>query len=139
MNGKILEAISSNHKLVLMLFDGARKHKQAEKWDFRFEASWALDDEYQDVVRGASKKGGNCQVGGVAMESKMSILCNKLKNCPIVLNKWSKNKFGHAYRSLKKLSVQLKALQTNESPRHREEIHKLCEEIDQILEYEDTK
>jgi hypothetical protein len=59
------------------------------------------------------------------MESRMSILCNKLKNYPVELNRWSKNKFGHTYQSLKKLSMQLKTLQTNESPRHREEIHKL--------------
>jgi hypothetical protein len=56
-NGKILEARSFNHKPVLMLFDGARKHKQAEKRDFQFEASWVLDDEYQDIVRGASEEG----------------------------------------------------------------------------------
>lgn len=85
----ILEARSSDHKPLLVQFDGAQKLKLANKRGFRFEASWALDDDYKEVVReawGARRQGHDREVD---MGNQMAVLCTKLQQCSVELKTWS--------------------------------------------------
>jgi hypothetical protein len=83
----ILETRSFDHKPLLVRLEGDSRNKKGAKLDFCFEAKWVLEDDYQEVVRGAWGEGRVWQDGYKNMGSKLSILCNKLQQCSVELKR----------------------------------------------------
>jgi hypothetical protein len=136
-----METRSSDHKpmiVKLVKLDGENRKKCA-RGAFRFEANWVLEEDYHEVVCNAWGAGRSRQYGVRGVESRMSILSEKLQQCSVELKRWSRKKYGDADQAVRQLSAKLKILQTEETPNNLEEIRGLQEEIDHILEKEDVK
>ena len=77
----------------------ARYHR-----NFKVEASWMIDKEFNDLMREAWEEGDT----GVTTIHTTRL---KLANCQMGLKRWSGNKFGNAECELKRKRKQLEVLQ----------------------------
>jgi hypothetical protein len=91
-----------------------------------------LDEEYSGIVQQAWEEGDS---GATAITTTKL----KLANCQVDLKWWSGRKFGNADRELKKKRKQLLQLQSVTSLGVASDIKGLQDEINFILEQEDTR
>jgi hypothetical protein len=129
---QVLETIHSDHKPILVVFSKEKKERIYYRKGFKFEASWQLDEEYQDIV----KEAWVAEDGGLNAHQTAQ---QKLLNCQKKLTRWSMGKFGHAEKILKQKSKKLAMLQQHEGRENLEEIRKLQGEIEYIMEQEDVR
>lgn len=113
---QILEARSSDHKPMLVNMGGFKKQNHVKNMGFCYEASWALEDDFQGVVKEAWAGGNNGQHIEMDRVSGMSTLCNKLHGCAGVLRSWGKEKLGNANHSIRNITAQLQVLKIEECP-----------------------
>ncbi|XP_059454900.1 uncharacterized protein LOC132185097 [Corylus avellana] len=123
---------SSDHKPICLRLGEEEERQAVYSKKFKIEASWMVDEEYQQVVE-------NAWVSGVLGGSKMQQVRQKLASCQADLSSWSKRKFGDATKKIKQKTRQLELLQRDEGPGNYEAINMLKQEIDFIMEQEDIK
>jgi hypothetical protein len=87
---------------------------------FKFEASWLMDKEYNNIIKDWAHGHANGQ--------------QKLSICQTNLKRWSTRKFGHAEKILKKKTKELELLQQCKGSGNVEAIKILKGEIEYILE-----
>jgi hypothetical protein len=123
---------SLDHKPLLVRFMKEREERVPFQKNFKFEASWLLDEEYDKIIE--ETWGENVQ-GPTAMQ----VAQQKLSMCQTNLKRWSTGKFGHAEKLLKEKTKKLELLQQHEGPENVEAIQILKGEIEYILEQEDVR
>jgi hypothetical protein len=106
---RVLAGRSSDHKPIIVQLDGGKGVRVGYNRRFKVEASWMLDDEYDQTVCDAWDEGG---LGA----SKMQQVRQKLSNSQSGLTRWSARKFGNAERVLKEKTKKLELLQKEEGP-----------------------
>jgi hypothetical protein len=100
----VLASCTSDHNpLLLQLNNNAGVSGKIPK-EFKVEASWMIDEDFNDIVRNAWEEG---DTGQTAIQTARL----KLANCQVGLKRWSGNKFGVAERKLKRKRQQLVDLQ----------------------------
>jgi hypothetical protein len=124
---RVLVGKSSNHKPLLVRLASGDEVQIIYNKRFKVEASWMVDDEYNQIVREAWERGG---LG----RSKMSLVWQKLAHCQNDLSRWSARKFGDDERKLKQKTKQLEDLQKEEGPENWEAIKLVQYEIEFILQ-----
>jgi len=131
----IMAARSSNHSPILVSFFARNIERQGQgsfSSGFKFEASWANDVECGDVISSAWNNDINDVVPSDGIQMRLSA-------CQRALLTWSRQKYGKVEDNIKRKSVQLAALQRNESPALATQIKTLQREIDELLEFEELK
>jgi hypothetical protein len=129
---QVLAGFKSDHlPLCVQLGDGDTSRWFAKK-KFKIEASWMHDDDYLGVVRDAWTEVDSFDHGG-------DLLQEKLNRCQTKLKSWSFRKFGNDEKELKEKTKRLEELQQEEGAENWEEVLQIQDEIDAILEREDTK
>jgi hypothetical protein len=128
----ILASCSSDHKPIALHFAEFEQPRVFFKRNFKVEASWMHDEEYNAIVRTAWEEAGNETIDA-------SSVAHKLARCQTRLSSWSSRKFRRVDKELEKKTKTLEVLQRNENEGNWEEIRRLKGEIESILEHEDIK
>jgi hypothetical protein len=128
----VLAACTSDHNPLLLQFHNVQGNRARYQRSFKVEASWMLDEEFNDVVQEAWAEG---DTRGSALQTAKQ----KLANCQSVLKRWSGNKFGNAERELKRKRKHLAELQAVSSVDNDETIKQLQADINFIMEQEDIR
>jgi hypothetical protein len=129
---QVLEAISSDHNPILVLFNEELLETGPSRRAFKFEAKWQLDPECHDISKAAWER-------EVMESNQLKEIQVRLSACQKDLSQWSKAKFGRDTEILKQKSKRLLQLQGNNSPNHVEDIKQIQKDIDDLLEREDIK
>ncbi|XP_059446420.1 uncharacterized protein LOC132177967 [Corylus avellana] len=106
---RILAARSSDHKPLLVRFGTFSKVRQRKRRGFRFEASWTVENDFQEIVQEAWGEGNGVTQGLESMRSR-------LDRCQHVLERWDREKLRHGDLSIKNLTTRLELLQRQETP-----------------------
>jgi exonuclease III len=129
---QVLAGFKSDHlPLCVQLGDGDTSRRVMKK-KFKIEASWMHDDDYLGVVHDAWTEVDS-------FDHRGDLLQQKLNRCQTKLKSWSFRKFGNDEKELKEKTKRLEELQQEEGAENWEEVLQIQEEIDAILEREDTK
>jgi hypothetical protein len=123
----VLAARSSNHKPIWVKYAVCGGEQAIYHRQFKFEAKWHLDKEYNTVLEEAWS---HEEHGGTALQ----VVQGKLDHYQRVLSRWSGKKFGSSNKLLKKKTKLLEELQSHEKPEVWDEIMTLKKEIEFILE-----
>jgi hypothetical protein len=131
----IMVARTSDHSPILVSFSSRDMERQCQgsfRRGFKFEASWTNDMECGDVISSAWNNGITNVIPSEGIQMRLSA-------CQRALLNWSRHKYGKVEDNIKRKSVQLAALQQNESPALATPIKTLQREIEELLEFEDLK
>jgi hypothetical protein len=128
----VLVACTYDHNPLLLQFNNVQEHRTRYPRSFKVEASWMIDEEFNDVVREACEA---WDTGGTTIHTARL----KLANCQKGLKRWNGNKFGTAECDVKRKRMQLAVLQTSSTMDNDEAIKQLQEEINFILEQDDIR
>ena len=127
---RALAARSFDHKPLLI--EVGQVLKSSRPGIFRFEASWVLEHDFQNIV-------GTAWDSDTHASGNFGRLRDKLSQCSRALTNWSRGKTRHGERSIKALTAKLEALQRHEEPANRDTIRDIQGRIEKMLEQEDLK
>jgi hypothetical protein len=128
----VLAARTSDHKPLFISFTNMEENFRQFQRGVKFEAKWLVDAESRDIITGAWN---DCSGGG----SSIQVVQQKLEMCKTTLRRWNGQKYGCAEKAIKEKTKKLEILQKNEGVGDRLAIVKLQQEIDFLLEQEDTR
>jgi hypothetical protein len=128
----ILAARTSDHKPLFISFTNMEENFRQVQRGVKFEAKWLEDGESHGIITSAWN---DCPGGG----SSIQMVQQKLEQCKTTLRRWNGQKYGCAEKAIKEKTKKLEILQKNEGVGDRLAIMKLQQEIDFLLEQEDTR
>jgi hypothetical protein len=128
----VLAARRSDHKPLFISFTNMAENFRQVHRGVKFEAKWLADEESRDIITCAWTE---CSGGG----SSIQMVQQKLEQCKTMLRRWNGQKYGCAEKAIKEKTKKLEILQKNEGVGDRLAIMKLQQEIDFLLEQEDTR
>jgi hypothetical protein len=127
---EVLAACSSDHMPICLHL--LTSHQPIHKiHSFKYEACWDIDTECAEVVKTVWGVDTGATPGGDEMKQLLG-------KCQQALEDWSSNKYRAMGLSVKRLTRRLEVLQRSEHPSNLATIAELQQEIDQLLEMEDT-
>jgi hypothetical protein len=129
---QVLEAISSDHNPILILYSDVPPELGSSRRAFKFEAKWQLDPECHDIIKAAWEQ-------DVFESNQLKDIQVRLSACQRNLTRWSKVKFRKDAEILKQKSKRLLELQGNNNSDQVEVVKQIQKDIDDILEREEVK
>jgi hypothetical protein len=127
---EVLAACSSDHMPICLHLLSSHKPICRIR-SFKYEDCWDIDSECAEVVKAIWGDGTRAAPGGDEMKQLLG-------KCQQALEDWSSNKYRAMGLSVKRLTRRLEVLQRSEHPSNLATIAELQQEIDQLLEMEDT-
>ena len=124
---QVLAGRSSDHKPILLLLDANLQGHGKNRRGFKFEMSWTLEEDYQQVIEATWNA------------APKDDAISKLSECRTSLQKWSKGKLGDTMAQIKRKTQDLKMLQRSEGLENSEVINNLNAEIELLLEKVDLR
>ena len=98
----------------------------------KFKAKWLLDEGANEIIKNAWHDDTS---GG----SSIQVVQQKFGTCKVDLRRQNWQKHGSFEKAIKEKAQQLEILQRNETTMDVQEIKKLQQEIEFLLEQEDTR
>jgi hypothetical protein len=129
----VLAARALNHKpLLLQMTHHDSEVEPGYVRSFKFEAKWQQEEDYGHVMKEAWQEGSNGTAG-------LQLVQNNLATCQRALARWSGTKCDDVEKAIKKKTKELEDLQLRERPGQWMEIKWLKDEIEFLMNQEDTK
>lgn len=129
---KILPAIRSDHRPIMLELNG--KNFDGRRWRriFRFEAKWVLEEESATIIQEAWMSSADDQ-------DPLQIVQKKLKSCEGALLRWSSLKGQEEGKCIKQKSELSNKEQSHEGLHSAATIKNLQDKISKLLEKENVK
>jgi hypothetical protein len=128
----ILAARTSDHKPLIITCSDIEGDHAHSKCGTKFEARWLLDGEAGDII-------ANAWTDDIVGGSTIQMVQQRLEKCKGDLRRWSWQKYGNLEKAIKEKTKQLEILQRDEGAVDGQQIKVLQNEIDALLEQEDTR
>ncbi|XP_042944707.1 uncharacterized protein LOC122278595 [Carya illinoinensis] len=124
---EVLAARCSDHRPLLWCMYQTRNNGIRRRKVFRYEASWALEEECNEVLKRVWDQVGETN------------LLSKLESSEVTLLKWNRIKILDSKKEIQDRTDELRLLQMNESRGNISEIKSLQKELEKLLEQKDMK
>ena len=121
---------NSDHALLILQLSRP-KHRQKRN-RFRYEASWALENEYKDLIASAWGRHSGLVSGWDSIQQKLS-------RCKGYSIRWQQHRNGPMQTSIKTLQNRLNVLQGEEGDLEGRETKMVKKELQLLLDQEDLK
>jgi ribonuclease HI len=129
---EVMAARASDHHPLFVSFNTHQSRRLRGRRCFKFEASWVPDEDYGQIIQEAWES----EVDGV---EAMQRVRGKLERCKSKLQRWNRVKFGRNECLIKDKTKALVDLQELDGPEHNDTVKALQQEINTLLEFEDTR
>ena len=122
---------NSDHALLILQLSRP-KHGRRKRNRFRYEASWALENEYKDLIASAWGRHSGLVSGWDSIQKKLS-------RCKGYSIRWQQHKNGPIQTSIKTLQNRLNFLQGEEGDSEGSETKMVKKELQLLLDQEELK
>ncbi|XP_035540251.1 uncharacterized protein LOC118344229 [Juglans regia] len=129
---EVLVVSSSDHKSLLVHLQKQKEAEGVKRRSFKYEASWALEDDCELVLKIAWKK-------EVVGRNPSNTVVKLLDNSKAVFQKWSKKLSNEGKKEIEEKSRLLQRLQEDENSSNALEMRRVKEELNLLLDKEDLR
>lgn len=129
---EVLVSSTSNHKLLLVHVQKQKEVVGVKRRSFKYEANWALEDDCELVIKTTWKKEAE-------RRNPSNKVVKLLDNIKVAFQKWSKKLKNGGKRDIDEKSKLLQRLQEDENRSNANQIRRVKEELNLLLDKEDLR